>query len=107
MRIRDAVIEHGCLAWIHNVDNRNLATGLGLGTADIICVVPPHGRFLGIEVKRPDYTPSEVKHNQRCWLAAVRQFGAVSGIASNVTEALALVTEARSLSTFDVRASQP
>lgn len=94
-RIREAVAAAGCLAWIHDVDNRQLKTGLGHGTSDIICVVMPYGRFLGIEVKRPKYSPSDVSPAQRAWLAVVRQFGGVSGIATNVNEALALVEEAR------------
>ena len=93
--IRAAVVADGCLCWIHNVDNRAMFTGLGLGTSDLICVVPPLGRFLGIEVKRPGYSPSRVNDNQRAWLAVVRQFGGVSGIATSVEEALALVREAR------------
>ncbi len=107
LRIRDALIDAGVLCWIHNVDNRNLSTGLGLGTADIICVVPPSGRFLGIEVKRPKYEPSDVSHKQRCWLAVVRQFGGCSGIATDVQQALALLAEARREFTLDVRAPQP
>lgn len=103
-RIREAVAAAGCLAWIHDVDNRQLKTGLGPGTADIICLVSPFGRFLGIEVKRPKYSPSDVSPAQRAWLAAVRKFGGVSGIATDVPEALALVAEARQQSTFDVRA---
>ncbi len=95
--IRAAVIAEGCLCWVHNVDNRALFTGLGLGTSDLICVVPPLGRFAGIEVKRPGYSPSRVNDNQRRWLAAVRKFGGVSGIATNEAEALALIKEARSL----------
>jgi len=94
-QIRAAVIADGCLCWVHNVDNRALFTGLGLGTSDLICVVRPNGRFLGIEVKRPGYAPSRVNDNQRKWLAVVREFGGISGIATNVAEALALVREAR------------
>lgn len=94
-RIRAAVVAAGCICWVHNVDNRNLSTGLGLGTSDLICIVPPFGRFLGIEVKRPGYSPSDVSDNQRAWLAAVRKFGGVSGIATCESEALALVDEAR------------
>lgn len=93
--IRAAVIGEGCLCWVHNVDNRMMHTGLGLGTSDLVCVVPPYGRFLGIEIKRPGYCPSDVSDNQRNWLAAVRKFGGVSGIATNVHEALALVRESR------------
>ncbi len=102
--VRAAVIAEGCLCWVHNVDNRFLATGLGLGTSDLICVVPPRGRFLGIEIKRPGYEPSRVSDNQRAWLAVVRQFGGVTGIATNVREALALVHEARQESSINVSA---
>lgn len=102
-RIREAVAAEGCIAWIHDVDNRQMKTGLGHGTADIICIVPPFGRFLGIEVKRPRYSPSDVSTAQRAWLAAVRRFGGVSGIATDVASALALVAEARQQSTVDVR----
>ncbi len=100
--VRKAVLAEGCLCWVHNVDNRFLSTGLGLGTSDLICVVPPRGRFLGIEIKRPGYEPSRVSDNQRAWLAVVRQFGGVTGIATNVTEALALVHEARQESPIHV-----
>ncbi len=93
--IRAAVIREGCLCWVHNVDNRSMSTGLGLGTSDLVCVVPPRGRFLGIEIKRPGYEPSRVSDNQRAWLAVVRQFGGMSGIATSVAEALALIAEAR------------
>ena len=96
--IRTAVIASGCLCWVHNVDNRLMFTGLGLGTSDLVCVVPPLGRFLGIEVKRPGYSPSRVNDNQRAWLAVVRQYGGVTGVATCVTEALALVAEARQAS---------
>jgi hypothetical protein len=53
------------------------------------------GRFLGIEVKRPGYVPSDVRPEQKLWLAVVRRFGGVTGIASSVEEAMALVMEAR------------
>jgi hypothetical protein len=70
--------------------------GLGLGSADLIAIVPPYGRLLAIEVKRPGYTPSMVAPEQRLWLAAAASFGAVSGIASSVDEALALLELVRS-----------
>ncbi len=100
-RVRAALVAEGCLCWVHNVDNRMMSTGLGLGTADLIVIVPPRGRFLGIELKRPGYSPSDVSSNQRSWLAAVRRFGGVSGIATCVAEALALVNEARQESPTD------
>lgn len=105
-RIRAALTDRGVLCWEHIVDNRNFSTGLGLGTSDLICVVPPQGRFLGIEIKRPGYVPSDVTQAQRSWLAVVRQFGGMSGIATNVTEALALVELAQAMSKLHVDAPQ-
>lgn len=92
-RIRVALNEAGVLVWKHNIDNRNLHTGLGIGTADLICVVPPKGRFLGIEVKRPGCDASE---NQERWLDIVLKHGGIAGVAHSVEEALALVEAARS-----------
>lgn len=98
-RIRAALIEAGCLVWVHDIDYRLGKTGLGKGTSDIICVVPPRGRFLGVEVKRPGFSPSDVRPDQRAWINAVRKFGGVAGIATTVAEALDLVAEARAYST--------
>ena len=102
-RIRRAICDAGHVAWIHNIDNRQLSTGLdSRGVADLICIVVPHGRFLAIEVKRPKYSPSDVTPDQRAFLAAVRHFGGISGIATCEQEALALVAEAQQHSTLSV-----
>jgi hypothetical protein len=96
VQIRVALSAAGVLVMKHHVDNRgHHRTGLGLGVADLICVVPPYGRFLAIEVKRPVYTASDVRPDQTRWLAVVKRFGAVSGIATSVEEALALLESAR------------
>ncbi len=101
-RIQAALRAEGCAAWIHNIDNRNLRTGLDAkGVSDLMCIVPPRGVTLAIEVKRPKYSPSDVTQDQRSFLAAVRHFGGVSGIATCVAEALALVAEARQLRSPD------
>lgn len=105
-RIRAAVIAAGCIGWVHDVDYRLGKTGLGRGTSDLIFIVPPLGRFLGIEVKRPKYSPSDVRPEQRAWLAAVRKFGGISGIATCESEALALVDEARQSCLSDVVADR-
>lgn len=95
-RVAAALIADGCMVKTHTIDNRHTnASGLGVGTSDLICIVPPHGVFLAIEMKRPKYSPSDVTPAQRAFLAAVRHFGGVSGIATCVAEALALVAEAR------------
>jgi hypothetical protein len=95
-RVVAALVAEGVMVKTHTIDNRHTnASGLGVGTSDLICIVPPHGRFLAIEMKRPKYSPSDVTDAQRCFLTAVRHFGGVSGIATNESEALALVAKAR------------
>lgn len=110
IRIRVALATAGVMVMKHHVDNRGqkpcakcgfkdpargARTGLGLGVSDLICVVPPFGRFLGIEVKRPGYTASDVRDDQRRWLDVVKRFGGITGIATSEEEAMALVEEAR------------
>lgn len=98
MRIRDALIAEGCMVKVHNVDNRQMATGLGLGVSDLICIVPPHGRFLAIEVKRPKV--GVVSDAQEAFIKAVRKFGGIAGEARSVEDALALLAEARQSATI-------
>lgn len=93
LRIRDALIAAGCMVKVHNVDNRLMTTGLGRGVSDLICIVPPLGRFLAVEVKRPKV--GIVSDDQRSFIAAVRKFGGIAGTATSVEEALALLEEAR------------
>ncbi len=100
LRIRVALAAAGVLVWKHTVEvcyacatKPTARTGLGTGASDLICVVPPHGRFLGIEVKHP--TDGRTSQAQTCWLAVVRRFGGITGVARSVDEAMALVTEAR------------
>lgn len=70
-------------------------TGLGLGCADLICVVPPFGRFLAIEVKRPSTRNAKRDEHQRKWMGIVRRKGGIAGVATSEAEALALLAEAR------------
>jgi hypothetical protein len=93
-RIRSALADAGVVAWKHNVDNRQLHTGLGVGTADLICIVPPSGRFLAIEVKSMR-KGSKPNADQIRWLEVVRKHGGVAGVARSVEEAMALVEKAR------------
>jgi hypothetical protein len=93
-KIRTALHEAGVICWKHNVDNRQLHTGLGVGVSDLICIVPPIGRFLAIEIKT--YRPgSDTSEAQDRFLEQVRKFGGISGVARCVDDALALVAEAR------------
>lgn len=106
-RIRAALIEAGCIVWVHDIDYRLGKTGLGKGTSDLICIVPPLGRFLAVEVKRPGYSPSDVRPDQRCFIAVVRKFNGIAGIAVDVPSALALVAEARQQCPFDASRAAP
>ena len=92
--IRAALIKEGCMTMVHNVDNRQMSTGLGKGVSDLICIVPPRGRFLAIEVKRPG-SSSRTSDDQESFMRAVRTFGGVAGVVSSVEEALVLLDEAR------------
>lgn len=110
IRIRVALASAGVMVMKHHVDNsgqkpcdlcghrsknRGARTGLGIGVSDLICVVPPFGRFLGIEVKKPGQKPRD---EQKRWLAVIRRHGGVTGVATTVEEAMALVAEARRMS---------
>ncbi len=72
-------------------------SGLAVGSADLIGLVPPTGRFLAIECKRPN--GGRLSERQRAWLDVVRRCGGIAGIARSVEEAIALVTEAAPSST--------
>jgi hypothetical protein len=98
IQVRVALAAAGVMVMKHEVltchecgARPNRRQGLGIGVSDLVCVVPPHGRFLGIEMKRPGYTPSDVREAQTRWLGVVRRFGGVTGVASSVDEAMALV----------------
>jgi hypothetical protein len=67
--------------------------GLGKGSADLVCIVAPWGRWCCLEVKREK--GGVVSPDQQKWLALVRRYGAVSGVVKSVEEAMALVEEAR------------
>lgn len=93
IQIRVALAAAGVFVKKHNIDRRaTFGTGLGIGTPDLFCIVPPMGRVLFIEVKRPGRKPTL---EQRQFIAAVRRKGAVAGVATSVAEAMELVEEAR------------
>lgn len=102
LRVATMLASKGVLVLVHNVEacyrcraKPTRRVGLGRGASDLLCVVPPFGRLLAIEMKKPGYSPSDVDPDQRKWLATVRRYGAVTGIASSEEEALALLEEAR------------
>lgn len=101
MRIRVALATcGGVLVWRNEVgkarrlsDGQIIPMGLGVGSADLIAIVAPYGRLLGVEVKRPKV--GRVSPEQQRWMKVVRTYGGVAGVATTVEEALALVDEAR------------
>lgn len=98
LRVRVAVAAQGVIIMRNNsgVDLRQgVAYGLGKGSADFVCVVPPYGRFLGLEIKRPK--SGKVSEHQERWLAMIRRYGGVTGVVRSVEDALALVEEARKM----------
>jgi len=97
LQIRIALNAMGIMCMKHVVDNRNVRSGLGIGVADLICIVGPYGRFCAIEVKKPGYAPSDVRANQHRWLREVIKYGGVAGIAESVEEAMSLIDLARRL----------
>lgn len=104
IRTRVALATAGALVMKHTVEvchrcrqRPSQRTGLGLGATDLLCIVPPKGRALFIEMKHPGYSPSDVRPDQHCFMNVVRRFGAISGIATSEEEALALLDLARSV----------
>lgn len=53
------------------------------GVSDIVGLIPPSGRFLAIEVKRPGGRPTE---QQRQWLDAVRAAGGVGLVVTGLDD---------------------
>lgn len=66
--------------------------GLCPGSADLIGIVAPHGRFLALEVKGPHGRASA---EQVMFLALVERMGGVGEVVRSVEEATAAVVRAR------------
>lgn len=62
------------------VGNRWVSAGRN-GSADLYAIIPPSGRFLAVEVKRPGKEPTEA---QRTFLRRIRNFGGVGVAVDNV-----------------------
>ena len=66
--------------------------GLGVGSADLVGLIAPSGRFFALEVKGPK---GKCSPDQVAWLAFVRSMGGYAAVVRSVPEALAAVEEAR------------
>ena len=71
-------------------DGRFFSTGLPQGFSDLFGVRRSDGRAIFIEVKRPDGRASE---EQKKFLKAMRNNGAIAGICHSEEEAIKLVLE--------------
>lgn len=60
------------------------------GQSDIIGLRKKDGRFISIEVKKPQ-TKSRVSPDQKLWLDSMLSFNALAGVATTVEEALAII----------------
>jgi hypothetical protein len=68
--------------------------GMGVGSSDLICCVPPWGRFLAIEVKSERGKATE---DQLRFMDVIRRFKGVAGEARSIEEAFRLLDMARRL----------
>jgi hypothetical protein len=67
--------------------------GQGTGSADIVGLVAPHGRYVALEVKA---AKGEQSDDQRAWQAEVERRGGYYAVVRSVQEARAAVIAARS-----------
>jgi len=66
--------------------------GLAVGSADLIGVMRPNGRFVALEIKMPN---GRVTPDQEAWLKTIRDFGGVAEVVRSVDEALLVVEKAK------------
>ncbi|MBM4442507.1 MAG: VRR-NUC domain-containing protein [Candidatus Rokubacteria bacterium] len=75
-----------------HADGSRVRYGLAVGSADLIGILRPSGRFIALEVKRPGERETP---KQRAWLAIVQNFGGFAAVVSSVDEARQAVQRAR------------
>jgi hypothetical protein len=92
----DALILRNNVGVARNVNDegeeRFTAFGLGRGSPDLILILAPWGRLVGLEVKKPGESPTP--EQVRCH-AVWRRFGAFVRTVRSVADARAALEEAR------------
>jgi len=88
---------HGLVLWRNSTgiaerDGRTHRFGLCRGSADLIGILSPSGRFVALEVKRPNGKPTE---EQTLFLELVRKQGGFAAVVDSVDSALAAVDRAK------------
>ena len=93
--ILDALSRSGRgLFWRHNTGKlqdargRWVSYGLGIGGPDIVGMLLPDGRFVGLEIKSED---GRVSPEQHAWHNVARKHGALIAVVRTVKEALDVV----------------
>lgn len=74
------------LAQTHPVD-----VGLGLGSADLVGVIRPTGRVIGLEVKTDD---GALSLEQTLWLTQLRRWGGFAAVVRSPVEAISAIDRA-------------
>ena len=91
----------GCHVWRQNAGMIAVETATGSrrvirvgqpGQSDIIGIRKRDGRFIAIEVKKPQ-TRSRVTPLQSLWLKEMTEYGALAGVATSEEEALEIVAK--------------
>jgi hypothetical protein len=72
---------------------RRVRYGLEVGSADLVAIVAPYGKWLCIECKRPKN--SKESEAQTKWLEKMRRYGAVAAVVRSAAEVGPLVELAR------------
>ncbi len=67
--------------------------GMGLGSSDLICCVPPSGRFMALEMKGPK---GKATDEQLLFIDQVRKHGGLAAVCHSVEDALAVLLKERS-----------
>jgi hypothetical protein len=88
-QVRAALTATGrVLIWRNNVGvdtSRGVRYGIGVGSPDLVGVLKPEGRMLGVEVKTPI---GRLSHEQRLWRDAFIAAGGVYILARSADDAI-------------------
>lgn len=74
------------------IDGRTRRYGLVVGAADLVGILAPAGRLVGLEVKTP---AGRARPEQRQWAALVRRHGGFCCVVRSVDEARAAIERAK------------
>jgi VRR-NUC domain len=73
-------------------NGRVVTFGLAVGSADLVGILAPSGRFIALEVKQPK---GKAKPHQDQWLTIVRNLGGFAAVVTSEEEALRAIERAR------------